>query len=55
VVNLKTPVTYPADGISHFRMLRDNLRMARLHLRLLAGMLARLPRLLPRRLAGQAP
>jgi glycosyltransferase involved in cell wall biosynthesis len=55
VVNLKTPVTYPADGVSHFRMLRDNLRMARLHLRLLAGMLARLPRLLPRRLAGQAP
>ncbi len=31
VVNLKTPVTYPADGVSHFRMLRDNLRMACLH------------------------
>ena len=55
VVNLKTPVTYPADGVSHFRMLRDNLRMAWLHLRLLAGMLVRLPRLLPRRLAGRAP
>ncbi|MEO8185868.1 MAG: glycosyltransferase family 2 protein [Burkholderiaceae bacterium] len=55
VVNLKTPVTYPADGVSHFRMLRDNLRMGWLHLRLLAGMLIRLPRLLPRRLAGRAP
>ena len=55
VVNLKTPVTYPADGVSHFRMLRDNLRMAWLHLRLLGGMLVRLPRLLPRRLAGLAP
>ena len=55
VVNLKTPVTYPADGVSHFRMLRDNLRMAALHLRLMAGMLLRLPRLLPRRLAGKAP
>ena len=55
VVNLGTPVTYPADGISHFRMLRDNLRMASLHLRLLAGMLFRLPRLLPRRVAGKAP
>ena len=55
VVNLKTPVTYPADGVSHFRMLRDNLRMGWLHLRLLGGMLLRLPRLLPRRLAGLAP
>lgn len=35
-----SPVTvrYPVDGISNFRMLRDNLRMAWLHLRLLAGM-----------------
>jgi len=55
VVNLRTPVTYPADGVSHFRMLRDNLRMGWLHLRLLGGMLVRLPRLLPRRLAGLAP
>lgn len=55
VVNLPTPVTYPADGISNFRMLRDNLRMAALHLRLAAGMLVRLPWLLPRRLAGRAP
>lgn len=55
VVNLSTPVTYPADGVSHFRMLRDNLRMGWLHLRLLGGMLVRLPRLLPRRLAGLAP
>ncbi len=55
VVNLPTPVTYPADGVSNFRMLRDNLRMAVLHLTLLAGMLLRLPRLLPRRLAGRAP
>lgn len=55
VVNLPTPVTYPADGVSHFRMLRDNVRMTSLHFRLFAGMLMRLPRLLPRRLAGQAP
>jgi len=55
VINLPTPVTYPADGVSHFRMLRDNLRMTGLHFRLFAGMLIRLPRLLPRRLAGKAP
>jgi len=34
VVNLKTSVTYPVDGVSHFDLLRDNLRMAGLHLRL---------------------
>lgn len=55
VVNVPTPVTYPIDGVSHFRMLRDNARMTWLHLRLGAGMLRRLPRLLPRRLRGLAP
>jgi glycosyltransferase involved in cell wall biosynthesis len=55
VVNLPTPVTYPVDGVSHFRMVRDNLRITRLHFALFGGMLLRLPRLLPRRLAGKAP
>ncbi|MEZ5727031.1 MAG: glycosyltransferase family 2 protein [Burkholderiaceae bacterium] len=50
VVNLDTPVTYPVDGVSHFAMVADNLRMIRLHLRLLAGMLLRSPRLLARTL-----
>jgi glycosyltransferase involved in cell wall biosynthesis len=50
VVNLKTPVTYPIDGVSHFDLLRDNLRMAGLHLRLAGGFLVRLPALLVRRL-----
>jgi glycosyltransferase involved in cell wall biosynthesis len=52
VVNLKTPVTYPIDGVSHFDMLRDNLRMTGLHLRLAAGFIVRLPILLARRLAA---
>lgn len=55
VVNLRTPVTYPIDGVSHFRMLRDNLRITRLHFALFGGLLMRLPRILPRRLAGKAP
>lgn len=42
---VETPVRYPADGVSHYRMLRDNLRMVSLHVRLLGGMLRRLPRL----------
>ncbi|MBU6420836.1 MAG: glycosyltransferase family 2 protein [Gammaproteobacteria bacterium] len=45
---LPTRVRYPADGLSHFRMLRDNLRMAWLHLRLFLGMLPRAPGLLRR-------
>jgi hypothetical protein len=45
---LATAVTYPLDGVSHFRMLRDNARMVALQLRLLGGMLGRLPRLLTR-------
>jgi len=43
---LPTAVTYPLDGVSHFRMLRDNARMVALQLRLFGGMLLRLPRLL---------
>lgn len=46
VINLPTRVHYPSDGISHFRLWHDNLLIARTHLRLLAGMLRRLPRLL---------
>lgn len=42
-------VRYPADGLSNFRMLRDNLRMTWLHLRLLAGMPLRLARRKARR------
>lgn len=46
-----TRVIYPLDGISHFRLVRDNAYMVLLQLRLLAGMLVRLPRLLARKLA----
>jgi glycosyltransferase involved in cell wall biosynthesis len=43
---IDTRVTYPLDGVSHFRMLRDNARMVAMQARLLLGMLARAPRLL---------
>ncbi|MGH8261060.1 MAG: glycosyltransferase family 2 protein, partial [Steroidobacteraceae bacterium] len=46
-----TQVVYPLDGVSHYRLLRDNVRMIRLQLRLLLGMLLRLPRLVGRKLA----
>jgi glycosyltransferase involved in cell wall biosynthesis len=43
VLSVPTRVHYPADGVSHFHYFRDNLRMTRLHLRLLCGMLLRAP------------
>jgi glycosyltransferase involved in cell wall biosynthesis len=47
---LDTPVTYPLDGVSHFRLFRDNVRMVALQTRLTLGMLRRLPLILWRRL-----
>lgn len=48
VVNLPTRVTYPSDGVSHFRMWGDNVLITWMHIRLFGGMLVRLPRLLAR-------
>lgn len=49
IINMPTRVVYPEDGLSHFRPLRDNVRISWLHTRLVAGMLLRLPLLLLRR------
>jgi len=54
IVNVPTRVRYPPDGISHFHMFRDNLRISWLHTRLFLGMLPRAPRLLARRLRSAA-
>ena len=55
VVDLPTPVRYPdaaAGGVSHYRYVRDNVRLVALFFTLLPGALCRLPVLLRRRLAG---
>lgn len=49
VINRPTRVRYPSDGVSHFRLWGDNLRITLMHTRLFFGMLRRLPRLLRRR------
>ena len=54
MVWIPTRVSYPADGVSHFRMLRDNALITRVHARLFFGMLVRLPRLLARRWRASA-
>jgi hypothetical protein len=47
---MPTSVTYPSDGVSHFKMWRDNVRISWMHTRLFFGMLWRAPWLLARRL-----
>lgn len=44
-----TRVTYPLDGVSHFDVLKDNVRISLMHTRLFFGMLPRIPSLLMRR------
>jgi glycosyltransferase involved in cell wall biosynthesis len=46
---LPTQVHYPADGLSHFRLFRDNVRISAMHTRLFFGMLVRAPLILWRR------
>ena len=43
-------VQYPADGVSHFRPVRDNIRISWVYTRLCCGMLLRLPLFLARRI-----
>ncbi|HJU84446.1 MAG TPA: glycosyltransferase [Holophagaceae bacterium] len=50
ILNAPVKVVYPEDGVSHFHFLRDNLRLTRMHTRLVCGMLLRLPLLLGRKL-----
>lgn len=51
VVNQPTRVSYPLDGVSHFRLLRDNVLISMMHARLFVGMLLRSPLLLWRKVA----
>ncbi len=52
VLFLPTRVCYPDNGRSHFRMVKDNLRLAAMHSLLLMGALLRSPLWLWRRLVG---
>ena len=42
IINVPTTVTYPPGGLSHFKLLRDNVRISGTHTRLVFGMLWRL-------------
>jgi len=49
IIAVPTRVTYPRDGVSHFKMLEDNVWISRMHARLFFGMLWRMPAMLARR------
>ncbi|PIQ42497.1 MAG: acyltransferase [Gammaproteobacteria bacterium CG11_big_fil_rev_8_21_14_0_20_46_22] len=51
IVSWPTRVTYPKDGVSHFRLFKDNVGISWLHTKLFLGMLPRFPSLLKRALA----
>jgi glycosyltransferase involved in cell wall biosynthesis len=53
ILNVSTPVTYPADGISHFRGCLDSALLSRMHATLFFGMLLRLPVLIARKWSAQ--
>lgn len=47
-INIPTAVHYPSDGVSHFRLWRDNVMISKTHAGLFFGMLIRIPQLLLR-------
>lgn len=55
VINQPTKVIYPDDGVSHFSMFMDNVRISRCHTFLVFGMLMRLPKLIARKFNRQHP
>ena len=54
IVSMPTRVIYPEGGQSHFRLLQDNVLITLMHVRLVFGMLWRLPRLIGRKLVPEA-
>lgn len=49
VISVPTRVIYPEDGVSNFRMFRDNVRITGMHTCLVLGMLLRSPVLITRK------
>ncbi len=53
IINESVKINYPIDGISNFRMVRDNIRIALTYTRLCLGMIVRLPVLLIQKLKAK--
>jgi len=46
IAQIQTNVSYPSNGLSHFKLFRDNILISWMHTRLFFGMLKRLPKLI---------
>lgn len=55
IKNIPVRVTYPAEGVSHFNALTDNVRISLMHAKLCVLMLTRLPIILFSRICGRDP
>ncbi len=55
IVNVPTHVGYPTDGVSHFRVVKDNVLISMMHAKLFFGMLWRSPQLIARKFKGKIP
>lgn len=53
VVSESVKINYPADGISNFHLVRDNIRISLVYTRLCIGMIFRLPKLIFRNIRGR--
>jgi len=53
ILSLPTKVSYPLDGISHFKAVLDNALISKMHARLFVGMLLRSPMLLWRKVGAK--
>ncbi|MES2626111.1 MAG: glycosyltransferase [Pseudomonadota bacterium] len=49
IISVRTAVIYPVGGLSNYRLVKDNIILAKMHTRLVLGMLLRIPQLLLRR------
>jgi hypothetical protein len=54
IKQISTRVIYPEQGVSHFRVWRDNKLISWMHTRLFFGMLWRLPRILRNKFRAEA-
>ena len=52
IITVETPVIYPENGVSHFAMVKDNIRITKTHTRLVFAMLGKLPCLIKRKMTS---
>ena len=55
IITLPTKVIYPKDGVSNFKMIKDNLLISWMHTRLVFGMIPRVPKIIIQKFKKNKP